>query len=357
MELPFGEFGLILGMDWLVEHRVSLDCASKRVILRTEDDVKVVMIGECEYYLLHLIFALVAEKLDPIGCEAYLAYVSVLDYRDSSVENIRIVKDFLDIFPEELSGLQLNQEVEFGIELLPGIGPVSIAPYHMAPKELTELKVQLEELLDRGFIRSYQLVMVFIDDILVYSKTKEYHNELIRVVLQILCENQLYAKFNQCEFYLREVAFLRHVVFAEEIRVDLRKIEAVLEWKQPKNVFEIRSFLGLPESGREFVVYNDASHVGLGCVLIQGVRLWIMRPRCIIYMDHKSLKYLLTQKEFNLRQHRWIELLKDYDCKIEYHLGKANEVADALSHKAMTDLRAMFTRLSLFDDGCLLAYL
>ena len=79
--------------------------------------------------------------------------------------------------------------------------------------------------------------------------------------------------------------------------------------------------------------------------------------KCIIYTDHRSLKYLLTQKELNLRQCRRIELLKDYDYTIEYHLGKANVVVDALSRRAMTDLRAMFALLSLFDDGSLLVEL
>ena len=79
--------------------------------------------------------------------------------------------------------------------------------------------------------------------------------------------------------------------------------------------------------------------------------------RCIIYTNHKGLKYLLTQKELNLRQRRWIELLKDYDCSIEYHPSKANVVADALSRRAVSDLRAMFARLSLYDDGSLLAEL
>lgn len=85
------------------------------------------------------------------------------------------------------------------------------------------------------------------------------------------------------------------------------------------------------------------------------LRHYLYDERCIIYTDHKSIKYLLTQRQLNLKQHRWIELLKDYDCTIEYHLGKVNIVADALSWSAMTDLRVIFTRLSLFDDGSLLA--
>ena len=86
-------------------------------------------------------------------------------------------------------------------------------------------------------------------------------------------------------------------------------------------------------------------------------RYYLYGERCIIHIDHKSLKYLLTQKELNLRQCRWIELLKDYDRTIKYHPGKASVVADALSHRAMTDLRVMFARLSLFDNGILLAEL
>ncbi|KAA3461532.1 integrase [Gossypium australe] len=137
-----------------------------------------------------------------------------------------------------------------------------------------------------------------------------------------------------------------------------------------------------PEFGKEFVVYNDVLHVRLGCVLMQDdkvvayvsrqfkshegiilrmILIWLLHylygEKCIIYTDHKSLKYLLTQKELNLRQHRWIELLKDYGCTIEYHLDKANVVADAFSRRAMSNLRVMFARLSLFEDGSLLAEL
>ncbi|XP_012453409.2 uncharacterized protein LOC105775438 [Gossypium raimondii] len=152
MELPFGEFDLILYMDWLVEHRFDLDCATKRVVLRTEDDKEVVAIGKRRDYMFNVISALVAKKLVQKGCEVYLAYVSISISWDSSIRDIRKVRDFLKVIPKELSGLPLNREVEFGIELLPGIALVFIAPYHMASKELTKLKAQLQELLDRRFI-------------------------------------------------------------------------------------------------------------------------------------------------------------------------------------------------------------
>ncbi|XP_040939184.1 uncharacterized protein [Gossypium hirsutum] len=143
MELPFREFDLILGMDWLVGYRVSLDYASKRIILRTNDDVEVVMIGECRDYLSHLISTLVVKRLVRKWCDVCLAYKSIFDSRDSFVGNIKTVKDFLDIFPEELPGLPPIREVELGIKLLLGTVSVSIALYHMAPKELIKLKAQL----------------------------------------------------------------------------------------------------------------------------------------------------------------------------------------------------------------------
>ncbi|XP_016673298.1 uncharacterized protein [Gossypium hirsutum] len=152
MELPFGEFDLILGIDWLVKQKVSLDCASKRLVLKVVDDEEVVVIGERRDYLSNVIFTLVAEKLVRKGCEAYLAYINVSISGDSSVKGTGTVRDFLDIFPEELPGLPSKWEVEFNIELLLGTASVFITPYRMALKELTELNAQLQELLDRGFI-------------------------------------------------------------------------------------------------------------------------------------------------------------------------------------------------------------
>ncbi|XP_040971330.1 uncharacterized protein [Gossypium hirsutum] len=109
MELPFGKFEMILGMDWLVKHRVSLDCATKRVVLITVEDSEVVIIGERRNYLSNVISTLRVEKFVCKGCAAYLAYISVSDSEDSSVKDIKTVKDFLNVFPEELFRLPPNQ--------------------------------------------------------------------------------------------------------------------------------------------------------------------------------------------------------------------------------------------------------
>ncbi|XP_012435655.1 uncharacterized protein LOC105762355 [Gossypium raimondii] len=343
-------------MGWLVEHRVSLDCMTKRVVLRTVEDKEVVVIGECRDYLSNVISAIVAEKLVQKGCEAFLAYVSVSISRDSSIRDIKIVREFLDVFPEELPGLPLNQEVEFCIELLPGTAPVSIAPYCMAPKKLTELK----------------FIVIFIDDILVYSKTEDEHDEYIKVLLQILQEKQLYAKLSKYEFWLREpknvseiYSFLSLAGYYRQFFERFSLIAALStkllckgvpfvwndvqqsSFKKLKSILTQAPILIQPKYSKEFVVYSDMSHVDLGCVLMQDGNIMAYTSR------------QLKSHEGNYLTHDLVlaAVLKDYDCTIEYHSSKANVVADALSRRAMTDLRAMFAHLSLFDNGGLLVEL
>ncbi|XP_016676386.1 uncharacterized protein [Gossypium hirsutum] len=124
----------------LVKHQVNLDCVAKWVVLKTVEGNEIVVIGERQNYFSNVISTLMVEKLVCKGCEAYLAYIIFSDSEISSIKDIGIVKDFPDLFPDELTGLHRNREVEFGIELLLGIALVSIVPYRMAPKELVELK-------------------------------------------------------------------------------------------------------------------------------------------------------------------------------------------------------------------------
>ena len=374
------------------------------------------------------------------GYQDYLAFVVDRRQEGTQLEDIPIVKEFPDVFLDDISGLPPDREVEFTIDLIPGTEPNSIPPYRMAPAELRELKAQLEELLSKGFIRpsispwgvpilfmkkkdgslrlcidyrqpnrvticnQYPLpridelfdqlqgsrvyskidlrsgypqlrvqesdvfkiafrtryghyeflvmpfrlnnaptafmdlmnrvfipyldkfVIIFIDDILVYSGSPEEHTEHLQIVLQILRERQLYTKFSKCQLWLDKVVFLGHVISTESISVDTQKIEAIVNWKPPTNVSEVRSFLGLAGYYRKIVerfskmatlltnllkkdqkfewsdtcqhsfeelrqrlttapvlalplgkdsdvVYSDASRQGLGCVLMQNDRV------------------------------------------------------------------------------------
>lgn len=129
MELPFGEFDLILGTDWLVKHRASLNCGSKWVILRTDKNCEILKIRERQDFLSNVISALVAKKLVRKGCKVYLAFVSDSTFIKFIVKEIQTVKDFPNVFPKELPGVPPDKEVGFDIDLLSGTNPVSITPY------------------------------------------------------------------------------------------------------------------------------------------------------------------------------------------------------------------------------------
>jgi hypothetical protein len=419
------------------------------------------------------------------------------------LEDIRVVQGYRDVFLEELSGMPLNRDIEFLIELLPGTPPISKRPYRMPVNELVELKKQIAKLQAKGFIQpssspwgapvlfvekkdrtqrmciDYRLlnevtiknkypltriedlfdqmkgaglfskidlrsgyhqlrirksdipkttfhtryglydytvmsfrvtnaptyfmylmnkvfveyldkfVVVFIDGILIFSKTEEEQEKHLRLVLEKLRSNQLYAKFTKCEFWLTKLAFLGHVISAGGVSVDPDKVRDVLNWMPPTNVSEVQTFLRLAGYYRQFIkdfskvakpmtklleknkafewteecqtsfeelkkrltsapvlilldltkkldIYCDASRQGLGCVLMQegqvvcytsrqlrkhvenypthdlelavvvhALKIWrhyLIGHRCEIYSDHKSLKYIFTQDDLNLRQ-------------------------------------------------------
>ena len=307
------------------------------------------------------------------------------------------------------------------------------------PFGLTNAPATFMNLMNRVFHPYfYRFVIVFIDEILVYSKNQTDHARHLRLVLKTLRANQLYAKFNKCQFWLDHVSFLGHVISAQVVLVDPQKVAVVDNWEQPQTVTKVRSFLGLagyyrrfvkgfstialpltkltrkevpfvwseeceksfqrlkyllthalvlalPDDNGNFEIYSDASLNGLGCVLMQhkkviayasrqlkphemnypthdlelaaiifALKIWrhyLYGEKCTIFTDYKSLKYIFTQPELNLRQRRWVELLSDYDCTIEYHHGRANSVADALSRKYHARLNALYaSHISLLID-------
>ena len=126
--------------------------------------------------------------------------------------------------------------------------------FTVMPFRLTNASTTFMDLMHRLF-QPYldQFVVVFVDGILFYSKSEEKHEGLLRIVLQVLRDHQLYAKFSKYEFWLTEVKFLRHVVLASGVSVDLEKVEAVMSWERPKSIFKICSFLGLVGYYKRFI--------------------------------------------------------------------------------------------------------
>ena len=151
--LPFREFDLILGMDWLTKHRAIIDCGQKTVVLRCSDQSEVIIQGIRSSVMSNVISAMQARRFIRKGYEAFLALILDSKRGQVDVEKIPAVREFPDVFPKELRGIPLEREVDLSIEIVPGTTPVSRAPYRMAPTELKELKVQLQELLDKGFVR------------------------------------------------------------------------------------------------------------------------------------------------------------------------------------------------------------
>ncbi|GKC43508.1 putative reverse transcriptase domain-containing protein, partial [Tanacetum coccineum] len=452
-----GSFDVIIGMDWLAYHRALIDCYEKIVRIPLPNGKILEVQGERP--------------------EKDLRSLACIKADEKKLDDIRVVRDFPEVFPDDLLGLPLVREIEFRIDLIPGASPVVRSPYRLAPSEMLELSNQLKELQEKGFIRPshspwgapvlfvkkkdgsmrmcidyrelnkltiknryplpriddlfdqlqgaccfskidlrsgyHQLrvreedipktafrtryghfeftvmpfgltnapaifmdlmnrvckpyldkfVIVFIDDILIYSKSEEEHEVHLKTILDLLEKEKLYAKFSKCEFWLKEVQFLGHVVNRDGIHVDPSKVESVKNWKTPESSTEIRSFLGLgdkqdeafqilkeklcialvlalPDGPNDFVVYCDASKQGFGSVLMQ-------RGKVIAYASRQLKKHEKNYTTHDLElgavvfalKMRWIKLLSDYECEIKYHPGKVNVVANSLSRKERLKLR------------------
>ncbi|XP_028076865.1 uncharacterized protein LOC114278904 [Camellia sinensis] len=228
LPLDVAYFDIILGMDWLSEYHVTIDCMSKQVTFHPLGQPEFTLKGHRVISPPYLIFAMKACKLLQKGCQGYLCSIFKGQPANVCVDTIPIVREFPDVFLKELPGELVDYEIEFTIDVVPGTQPISKTPYRMSPAEMKELKVQLQDLLDKGFIR----LMVFIDDILIYSTSTEAHENHLR---------------------LHEVGFLGHVITKEGISVDPHKIEAIVNWLTPTNVTEVRSFLGLAGYYQRFV--------------------------------------------------------------------------------------------------------
>ncbi|GJS14821.1 putative reverse transcriptase domain-containing protein [Tanacetum coccineum] len=479
-----GSFDVIIGMDWLSYHLAVIDCYENIVRIPLSNGEILEVQGE-------------RPEKDPRS-------LACIKADEKKLDDIRVVRDFFEVFPDDLPGLPHVRGIEFCIDLIPGASPVVKSPYRLAPSEMPELSNQLKELQEKGFIRPshspWGAPMLFvknkydamrmcidymelnkltiknryplpiIDDLFdqlqgacCFSKidlrsgyhqlrvreedipktifrTRYGHFEFTVMPFGLMNAPGIFMDFMNrvCKSYLdkfvivfiddiliyskseEEHEFLGHVVNRDGIHVDPSKVESVKNWKTPEPSTEIRLFLGLasyyrrfienfskiakpltlltqknktylrgdeqdeafhilkeklcnapvlalPDGPDDFVVYCDASKQGFGCVLMQkgkviayasrqlktheknytthdlelgavvfALKIWrhyLYAMKSVIYTDHKSLQYIFDQKELNMRQRWWIELLIDYECKVKYHLGKANVVADALSRK------------------------
>ncbi|KAL8119581.1 hypothetical protein AgCh_016907 [Apium graveolens] len=372
------EFDVILGMDWLSKHDAQIDCQNKKVMVKTLDERIITFKGQ---------------KKEP-----------------AKLEDIPVVNKFPDVFPDELPGLPPDREIEFVIDLAPGTEPVSKAPYRMAPVEMKELAKQLQELLEKGVIRpsispwgapvlfvkkkdgSMRLCIDYrelnkltiknkyplprIDDLFDQLKGAKHFSKIdlrsgyhqLKIKPEDIPKTTFRTRYGHYEFLVMSFGLTNAPAAFMDLMNKIFKeyLDKFVIVTKPEGSSAAAKNLKRDDQGN-FVIYSDASHKGLGCVLMQhdkviayaskqlkpheqkyhthdlelaaivfALKIWrhyLYGEKCEIYTDHKSLKYIFTQKELNMRQRRWLELIKDYDCTINYHPDKANVVADALSRK------------------------
>ncbi|GJS06926.1 putative reverse transcriptase domain-containing protein [Tanacetum coccineum] len=302
MPIKLGSFDVVIGMDWLSKYHARIICDEKVIHIPIDGETLIIR-GD-----------LIMEKKSD----------------EKRLEDIPVVREFLEVFLENLPGLPLIRQVEFQIDLIPRAAPVARAPYRLAPLEMQELSDQLQELADRGSLiylanfqgssvyskidlrsgyhqlrvrdkdipktafrtryRHYEFqvmpfgltsaptvfmnfmnrvckpyldkfVIVLIDDILIYSCNKEEHADHLRIILELLKKEKLYAKFSKCDFWISIVQFLGHVIDRQGIHIDPAKIEALKSWASPTTPTEVRQFLGLASYYQRFI--KDFSKIAM----------------------------------------------------------------------------------------------
>ncbi|GJZ98707.1 putative reverse transcriptase domain-containing protein [Tanacetum coccineum] len=305
MPVELCSFDAIIGMDWLVKYQAIIVCAEKIVRIPWGNETLVVHDDESNWGhedRLHIISYTKTQGYTLKGCRVFLANVTTKETKDKSKEkrheDVPIIRDFLDVFPEDLSGLPSTRQVEFQIDLIPGAAPVARAPYRFAPFKMKELSEQLKELSDKDFIRP-SLVGYYRRFIKRFSKIAKLITKL----------TQKKVKFEWGDKQETAFQLLKQKLCSAPI-------------------------LALPEGSEDFIVYCDASIKGLGAILMQREKV-IAYVSCQLKIHEKNYTThdLELGVELNMRQRRWLELLSDYDCEIRYHPGKANVVDDALSWK------------------------
>ncbi|GJX72109.1 putative reverse transcriptase domain-containing protein [Tanacetum coccineum] len=450
MTVELGSFDVIIDMYWLANHHVVIVCDEKIVRIPYGDEVLIVQgdrrdkgkkskliiiscskthvapVARAPYRLAPSELQELSTQLQELSDKGFLrpssspwgapilfvkkkdgSFRMCIDYRELNkltVKNRYPLPRIDDLF-DQLQGSSVYSKIDlrYGYHQLrvrdEGIPKTAFRTryghyeFQVMPFRLTNAPAIFMDLMSKPYLDKF--VIVFIDDILIYSKSKEEHSKHLKLILELLKKEEF-----------------------EGIHIDPAKIESIKDWTSPKTLTEIHQFLGLagyyrrfikgfskiakpmtkltqknvkfdwtekaeaafqllkqkfcsapilslPEGSENFVVYSDASCKGLDTVLmlkekviayasrqlkiyemnysthdlelgavVFALKMWrhyLYGKKCVVFTDHKSLQHILDQKELNMRQRRWLELLSDYDCEIHYHLGKANVVADALS--------------------------
>ncbi|GJU83763.1 putative reverse transcriptase domain-containing protein, partial [Tanacetum coccineum] len=377
--LGHGSFDVIMGMDWLSKNKSVIVCHEKVVEIPIDEGGILRVHGERIWKAAK---SLMNAKVD-----------------EPRISDIPMRQSFSDVFPKDLLGLPPQRKVEFRIDLVPGATSVV---------KLTNAQAVFIYLMNR-VCKPYpdKFVIVFIEDILIYSKMKEEHEVYLKLVLELLKKEKLKIEAvknwkdpttpSEVRLFLGLAGYYRRFItnFSKIAKplTSLTQKNQKYEWGEKeeeafqtlKNNLCDAPILSLSDGIEDFVVYCDASNQGLGCVLMQrgkviaytsrqlkihekyyatndlelggvvfALKTWshyLYGTKSVIYMDHKSLQHIFDQTELNMRQRRWTELFNDYECEICCHLGKANVVADALSRNERVKPRRVRAMAMTIQSG------
>nr|GEZ48038.1 hypothetical protein [Tanacetum cinerariifolium] len=320
MPVELGSFDVIIGMDWLAKYHALIICDEKVIRISYGDEVLIIRGDNCDDRIPGAApVARAPYRLAPAEIQELSTQLQELSDRGFIRASSSPWGALVLFFKKKDGSFWMWSRVYSKIDLRSGYHQLRVREedipktafrtryghyeFQVMPFGLTNAPAVFMDLMNR-VCKPYldRFVIMFIDDILLYSKNRKEHEGHLKLILKLLKEEELYAKFSKCEFWLSKVQFLGHVNDSEGIHVDPVKIEAIKDWDE------------------NFVVYCDASHKGLGVVLIQ-------KEKVIAYVSRQ------LKKELNIRQQHWLELLRAYDYEIRYHPGKANVVADAVSQK------------------------
>ncbi|GKA64201.1 putative reverse transcriptase domain-containing protein, partial [Tanacetum coccineum] len=358
MSIKLGSFDVVIGMDWLSKYHARIICDEK---------------------VIHIPIKVIEKKSDekrlediPVGAPVLFvkkkdgSFRMCIDYRELNkltIKNRYPLPRIDDLF-DQLQGSSVYSK----IDLRSGYHQLRVRDedipktafktryehyeFQVMPFGLTNAPAVFMDLMNR-VCKPYldKFVIVFIDDILIYSRNKEEHANHLIIILELLKKEKLYAKFSKCDFWIYIMQFLGHLIDSQGLHVDPAKIKAISQknkkyiWgKYQESAFQLLKqklceapILALLEGNDDFVVYCDASHQGLGAVLMPREKVIAYASRQLKlneenYSTHDlelGAVHILDQKELNMRQRRWLELIVDYDCEIRYQSGKANVIADA----------------------------
>ncbi|GKD38656.1 putative reverse transcriptase domain-containing protein, partial [Tanacetum coccineum] len=400
MPIELGTFDVIIGMDWLVEHNALIVCGKKEVHILVKGlppprqvEFRIELVPGATPELSKKGF--IRPSSLPWGAPVLFvkkkdgSFRMCIDYRELNkltVKNRYPLPRIDDLF-NQLQGSSVYSK----IDLRSGYHQLRIREedipitafqtryghfeFQVMSFGLTNAPAVFMDLMNR-VCKSYldKFVIVFIDDILIYSKSKEEHEEHLKIILGLLKKEKLYAKFSKCDFWLDSVQFLGHVINSEGVHVDPSKIEAIKNWSAPTTPTEVRQFLGLAGYYRRFIErfsliskpltkltqknkkyeWGEDEEEDYGAVLMHREKVIAYASRQLKKHEENYMTHDLelgAVKELNMRQRRWIKLLSDYDCEIRYHPGKGNVVADALSRKEREKLiRVQALVMTVYPD-------